>query len=90
MEEKSDRSESRYQILMLEGTEQRLTYHNTCSLTIKVVFLCISSFYFGYCLTYLSTLINNTDTDILDTVHLLQIRSMALQLAQVCSLEFFL
>lgn len=34
---------------------QAKTYHNTCHLITIVVFLCFSSFYFGFSLAYLSS-----------------------------------
>jgi hypothetical protein len=41
--------------LFIEAPIKVNSYQNLCSLTTMVILLCFSSFYFGYCLTYLST-----------------------------------
>ena len=44
-----------YSNLLMENKENIVTYQNVCQLTIKIIVLGLSSFYFGYCLTYFST-----------------------------------
>lgn len=51
----SDENLSKYQQLLFEGTREKITYQNVTELTMRIVTLCLSSFYFGYCLTYFST-----------------------------------
>jgi hypothetical protein len=52
------------QNLLLEQRENKITYHNVCQLVTKVIVLCLSPFYFGYCLTYLSTFSVTTTKDV--------------------------
>jgi hypothetical protein len=56
---------SNYENLQFEG-DKKITYQNTGIMTAKIVVLCLSPFYFGYCLTYLSTFNKN----ILETVNI--------------------
>lgn len=51
----SDENSPKYQHLMFEDARETITYQNVPALTMRIVTLCLSSFYFGYCLTYFST-----------------------------------
>ena len=51
----SHRGETSYEYMNLEMAKPERTYQNLSRLLNKIIVLCFSSFYFGYCLTYLST-----------------------------------
>lgn len=61
---RSERSNSQFEALMFEGTVAEKTYQNLGTLLSRVFVLCASTFYFGYCLTYLSTFTDSVNAEV--------------------------
>ncbi len=47
-------NELSYSPLLIEGVQPKKRYKNVSGLTLRIIVLCLSSFYFGYSLTTLS------------------------------------
>ena len=51
----TSRSDSALQHLMIDEESSPTTYHSTARLTITIIVLCISTFFYGFILTNLAT-----------------------------------